>query len=293
MSPVDYRRVADLDEALELLHRYGEDAKILAGGQSLIPMMSAGLLSPELLIDINHIAGLDSVSKSAEGVRVGALVRHRTLEVPSEDVPSGIPLLRPAARLIGHSAIRNRGTLVGSIVHADPSAEWPAVAVALDAQVQLLHSAGERTVPIADFLLAPMTSAIEAHELAAAVLFPASPPATGVSVQELVYRHGDYAIVGVVAQVTLAPESEVVDARLALFGVDAVPVRASEAEAAIGEGGLEAFEEAAHLAPSAANPTADATASAAYRREMIPVFCLRALAEAYIDARAALTAAMA
>jgi carbon-monoxide dehydrogenase medium subunit len=279
-----YRRATDVDEALSLLAELGDEAKVLAGGQSLVPMLSAGLLAPGVLVDINRIGELDRGSIEDGTVRIGALVRHRALESTGGNGRLAQPLLDPAARLIGHAAVRNRGTLVGSIVHADPSGEWPAVAVALDARVRLCRAGGERTVPVVDFIVAPMTSDIEADELATEVTLPAAPPRTGASVQELVYRHGDYAIVGVVAQVSLDTDGSIAEARVALFGVDAVPVRAGPVEDLVVEGGPDAFAEASAVAQTLVNPGSDATASADYRRAMIPQFCRRALSEAYAGA---------
>jgi carbon-monoxide dehydrogenase medium subunit len=248
-------------------------------------MLSAGLLAPRLLIDINRIGGLDRMSIEDGIVRIGALVRHRALERSSADRNGSCPLLGPAAALIGHAAVRNRGTMVGSLVHADPSGEWPAVAVALDASVRLSRAGAERTVPVTEFLLAPLTSDIEPEELAREVVFAVAPARTGVSVQELVYRHGDYAIVGVVAQLSLGQDGDILEARIAMFGVDSVPVRATRVEDLVREGGPEAFDDAAHIAPTLVSPSSDATATAEYRRAMIPRFCVRALEDAYSQAR--------
>jgi carbon-monoxide dehydrogenase medium subunit len=278
-----YHRPATVHEVLALLAEHGDDAKVLAGGQSLIPMMSAGLADPAVLVDINQVRGLGAVEVGDGHVRIGALVRHCDLEHAGADLGRAAPLLPVAARFIAHAAIRNRGTFAGSVVHADPSAEWPAVALALDAQLRLRSVRGEREVAVSEFLLGPMTTAIEPDELVVEVTLPAARAGTGVAVHELAYRDGDYAVVGVAAQVVVDGD-RVDECRIAAFGVDATPVRAGAAEALVREAGRAGLEEAARLAAQAAQPMSDATASAAYRSEMLPVLCGRALRDALAHA---------
>jgi aerobic carbon-monoxide dehydrogenase medium subunit len=273
-NEVAYCRPATLGQALDVLTAHGSDAKILAGGQSLVPMMSAGFVTAELLVDINGLPGLDSVAVADGEIRVGALARHRALELAGPELAAAAPLLPAAAPLIAHVPIRNRGTFAGSLVHADPAAEWPAVALAAGATIVLASSRGERAVPAAEFFLGPLMADIEPDEIVVEVRLPAAPRRTGAAVRELTYRAGDYAIVGVVAQVSLGEDGQVCDCRVALFGVDATPVRVPEAEAATVTGGI---DEATALAAAAAHPQSDATASAGYRQEMIGVFCRRAL----------------
>jgi carbon-monoxide dehydrogenase medium subunit len=294
MGAFVYHRPETVDDALALLAEHGFDAKVLAGGQSLIPMMSAGLADPAVVVDINAVPGLGAVEVTGSGgegerqraggrgslVRIGALARHRDLEHAGPAVGRAAPLLPAAAGFIAHAAIRNRGTFVGSLVHADPSAEWPAVALALDAEIRLRSVRGERVVAVSDFLLGPMTTAIEPDELAVEVSLVAAGSPSGVSVQELAYRDGDYAVVGVAAQVTGSGE-RVDDCRIVAFGVDATPVRASAAEALLRDAGRAGLDAAARLARQAAQPMSDATASADYRSEMISVLCRRALHEAF------------
>ena len=280
MDNLVYHRAETLDEVLTLLDQHGDDAKVLAGGQSLIPMMSAGLAAPRILIDINRVSGLDRVLVENREVAVGALVRHRALEDANAEVARAIPLFPVAAPLIAHAPIRNRGTFVGSLVHADPSAEWPAVTLATGAQIRLARRGGERTISAEDFFLGPLTANIEPEELAVEVRLGTAPARTGVSVQELAYRAGDYAIVGVAAQISVDDAGEIADVRLALFGVDATPLRVTEAEAVLRDVGAAGIDEAAHIAREAVAPSSDATASADYRRDMINVYCRRALAEA-------------
>jgi carbon-monoxide dehydrogenase medium subunit len=283
------RRVSSLDEAAEILAELGDDAVVLSGGQSLIPMMSAGLAAPAVLVDINRVPAEGPTRR--DGVVDGAFVigtgvRHRDLEFGQLVSRAQNSLLEPAAALIAHAAVRNRGTFVGSIAHADPAAEWPAIALALDATVTLHSASGERKVPIGEFLIGPMMTARRADEVVASVTIPLSQPGTGAAVRELTYRHGDYAVVGAAAQVTLDPNGGIADARLVLFGVDATPVRATAAEQAVIEGGEQAFADAATLAQDAADPITDATASAGYRRDMIPVMAQRALRAALADSHA-------
>jgi carbon-monoxide dehydrogenase medium subunit len=277
-----YHRPERLDEALALLDEHGFDAKVLAGGQSLIPMMNAGLAAPEHLVDVNRLPGLDTLEVVDGELRIGALVRHTTLAslAAGHPVAAAAPLLPAAAPWISHEAVRNRGTMLGSLVHADPSAEWPAVALATGARLRLVRKGGERWVPAAELFLGPLTADVEPEELAVELRLPVAAPRTAAAVRELAYRDGDYAVVGVAAQVTLGERGGIADARIALFGVDATPVRAAEAEALLVQGGRDAVEDAAAVAGAAVNPVSDATASAGYRREMVPVFVRRAVAEA-------------
>jgi carbon-monoxide dehydrogenase medium subunit len=282
MAPATYHRAASVDEAISLLAEYGDEAKVLAGGQSLIPMMSLGLARPGHLVDIGRIPDLGAVNVDG-AVRIGALVRHAALEAPPADVRAAAPLLVAAAPYIGHEAVRARGTFVGSVVHGDPAGEWPAVAMALDAEIELRSLGGSRTVAARDFFLGPLTTDIADDELAVAVRLPAAPPGTGAAALELAYRHGDYAVVGVVAQLTLDEADCVTDARVGLLGVGGTPIRAAAAEATA-QGGPSAFVDAGRAAAAECDPLTDATASAAYRRRMVAVYVRRALEQAFADA---------
>lgn len=270
-----YLRAASVAHAVDTMAELGDDAKILAGGQSLVPMMSAGFLRPDVIVDLNAVAGLGHVSIEDGEVRVGALVRHRDLEHAGEALLDSFPLFAAAAPLISHPPVRNRGTFVGSVVHADPSAEWPAVVLAAGGRVVLASRTSERVVDASDFFTGPLSSDVEPEEVAVEVRLPVAPPRSGAAVRELTYRTGDYAVVGVASQVALDARGVIGDCRIGLFGVDATPVRARDAEAAIRAGST--VEEAARLAANAANPSSDATASSTYRKEMIPVYCRRAL----------------
>jgi aerobic carbon-monoxide dehydrogenase medium subunit len=286
-----YQRPERLDEAIGLLGDHGDDAKVLAGGQSLVPMMTAGFLAPEVLVDINRIPGLDRVTVADGDLQVGPLVRHRTLELAGDELSRAAPLLPAAAPWISHDAVRNRGTMAGSLVHADPSAEWPAVAVALDARIRLASLRGAREVPAVEFFLGPLSADVEPDELVVEVRLPVAPPRTGVAVRELAYRNGDYAVVGVAAQVSLDASGGLAEVRTALFGVDATPVRVAEAETVLFDGGGAGLdeahlEEAARAAAAGVNPASDATASEGYRRDMVRVFFARAVRAAMAQAAA-------
>jgi carbon-monoxide dehydrogenase medium subunit len=276
-----------LDEALALLANGDADTKLLAGGQSLVPIISLGLAQPNALIDLNALPDLGYARVEGESVAIGPLARHRTLERADSDLAAAAPLLPRAGGLIGHAAIRNRGTFLGSLAHADPAAEWPAVALAVEAELRLVSQRGERTVAAADFFSGPLTTVLEPDEMLLEARWPVAAPRTGASLLELTYRHGDYAVVGVAAQLSLTEDGAISRARLALFSVGPTPLRAVSAEEALLGAGPEAFADAAHQAQTVAQPESDATASAAYRRDMVAVYTRRALAEAYERARGA------
>ncbi len=239
-------------------------AKVLAGGQSLIPLLNMRLASPPHLVDINRVAELDAVEVTGDGVRVGALVRQAHLE-RDEAARKVCPLLGDALPLVAHPVIRNRGTVVGSIAHGDPAAELPAVAALLGATVRIASAAGVRDVPADVFFVAPLETALRPGELVTSVWFPAVPPATGTAVVELSRRHGDYALCGVAATV----DRETGAARAAYLGVAPVPLVLD----------LPADDPGGYAAASV-DPEADIHATAAYRRHLAAVLTRRALAAA-------------
>ena len=284
MSGFRYVRPESLDEVLALLADGDADTKLLAGGQSLVPIISLGLAQPNALIDFNVLPGLDYAHIEGGMVVIGPLARHRTLERATADLAAAAPLLPRAGGLIGHAAIRNRGTFLGSLAHADPAAEWPAVALAVGAELRLISQRGDRTVTAADFFSGPLTTVMEPDEMLLEARWPVAPPRTGASVMELTYRHGDYAVVGVAAQLSLTDDGTIARARLTLFSVGPTPLRVVTAERVLLGAGPEAFPAAAHEAQATAQPDSDATASASYRREMVAVYTQRALTEAYRQA---------
>jgi carbon-monoxide dehydrogenase medium subunit len=276
--PFAYHAPESLEEAVATLAEQGDDAKVLAGGQSLIPLLSLRLARPTALIDLNGVSELSSIEVNGE-TAIGAMTRHRTIE-RSVEIARRVPLLAAAAPYIGHAAIRNRGTIGGSLAHADPAAELPAVALALDATFEARSTRGTRTIAAADFFSGYFTTALEADEILTRVTFPNVAPGTGVSVQEMARRHGDFAMVAAVASVTIDG-----GVRIALINVADRPVRATEAEAAMQSG--VAIEEVVALATRGLEPVADLHATAAYRRQVAGVLVRRALTEASERARGA------
>jgi len=276
--PFNYHRPETLDKALALLAEHGDDAKILAGGQSLLPVMALRLGRPEHLIDISQI-GLDQITVDA-GVDIGALVRHAQAE-KSPEIAEHAPLVAAAMPHVGHRAIRNRGTVVGSIAHADAAAEMPAVCLAADAVMTIASVDGVRDVAAADFFQGYFTTAIKPTEMMTSVRFPAWSPTAGGSVVEVSRRHGDYAMVGLACMID-APEGVIAKAALAFFGVSSSAVRVAAAEELlIGKAPTAAaFEAAAQAVSSSLEPLSDIHATAAYRKHVAAVLTRRGLAQA-------------
>ena len=281
----DYVAVASTEEAVAQLAAHGDDARILAGGQSLMPILNMRLATPGRLVDLNRIGTLSYVVARAGGVAVGAMTRQRTVE-RSELVAAAIPLLAEALPWVGHSAIRNRGTIGGSLAHADPAAELPAVAVCLDARFTVRGEAGERTIAAREFFRGYLTTALAPTELLAEVWFPSALPGSGAAWIEFARRHGDYALVGVAAVVTLEG-STVRRASLAVTGVDGVPVRAVDAERLLIGAPLsaESMAAAAESVRRTLEPHDDIHATAAYRRHLAGILTVRALTRAGERAR--------
>lgn len=276
----DYYAPTTLDEALELLAQHGDDAKVLAGGQSLMPLLNMRLSRPSVIIDINGVPGLDYIEEADDGgLRIGALTRQRTLE-RSSLVRDKNPLIAQALPLVGHFQIRNRGTVGGSIVHADPAAELPAICLAMDAQFVLRSSSGQREVNADEMFLTYFTTSIEPTELLTEIRLPALPVVWGF--QEVSRRHGDFALVGAVTLAEVGPNQVCSDAKIVLFGVDGTPVRIGEAEELLrgGDLGDDALLEATEAVKSALDPESDVHASAEYRKEVGGVMVRRALGEA-------------
>ena len=276
-----YHRPASVPEAVGLLSEFGGEAKVLAGGQSLLPLLALRLSHPAHLVDIGRVAGLDGLDAGADGFTVGAGVRHAAVE-SSPVAGRAAPLVAAAMPHIGHRAIRNRGTVCGSLAHADPAAELPAVALATDAELVAVSNTGERRIPAGDFFLGFLTCALDETELLTAVRFPAWPAATGWSVQEVSRRHGDYALVGLAAVLGLGAGGRVERAALSFFGAGSTPVRVGEAERVlVGEHPEPAaFAEAADVVTKTIEPPGDNHASAAYRAHVAGVLTRRGLAEA-------------
>jgi carbon-monoxide dehydrogenase medium subunit len=280
--PFEYRDPRTLEEAVEALRDCPGEAKILAGGQSLLPMLNMRLARPDLLVDLGRIASLDFIREERGTLAIGAMTSKRAVE-RSELVERRQPLLRAATLLIAHPQIRNRGTVGGSLAQADPASEYPAVAIALDAELRAVGPEGERAIPARDFFVTYLTTALSPQEVLTEIRLPALPERTGWAVQEVARRHGDYAMVGIAARVALDGRGRCAEARLVLFGVGATPVRASAAEDLLaGEAPGEAlFARAARaVVESLEQPLSDVHASADYRRQLAAVLTRRALAEA-------------
>lgn len=275
-----YHRPSSVDEAVQTLVELGAEGKVLAGGQSLVPLMSMRLAAPAHLVDINHLPDLDGVDVTGEGVRIGALARHTRVE-KDPAVRAAVPLLGQALRLVAHPTIRNRGTTVGSLVHADPAAEMPAVLTLLDGTVEVRGGEGAREVPAAEFFVGPMESAVRSGELAVAATFRLPAQGSGTAFVEVARRHGDYAMCGVGAVVTLDAEHAITAARVALISVGPGPVLVDLGGCVTGSGG--GFEpDAVRAAVDAAiDPEDDIHATADYRRHLAHVLVGRALEESH------------
>jgi CO/xanthine dehydrogenase FAD-binding subunit len=286
-APFRYFRPDTADEALELLAEYGSQAKLLAGGQSLIPTMNFRLSQPAVLIDLNRLGDLAWIEEARRGLKIGAMTRQRAAE-RSDAVRSGAPLLSEAIPFISHPQVRNRGTIGGSLAHADPAAELPALMVALDAQFLVRNRGAERRVPAADFYTGLFATALAEDEMLLSVEVPKVPKRTGWAFEEISRRHGDYALVGVATTLTLDRKGRCDDARIVLLSVGEGPVTASEAVA--GLKGQEPTTDAVRLAAEVTatrdiDPPSDIHASSAYRRQLARVLTSRALTRAAARAR--------
>jgi carbon-monoxide dehydrogenase medium subunit len=282
----EYHAPESAAEALDVLAEFGDEAKVLAGGQSLVPLLNLRLARPAHLLDINSVSELGQLAAWDGGLRIGALVRQRVAE-RSDLVRQRSPLLAEALPMIGHPQIRNRGTVGGSLAHADPASELPAVALALDATLLVRSTRGERTLRADQFFVSYLTTALQADELLVESRWPAWPPNTGWAYLEVSRRHGDFAMLGVAATLQLASNGSIAAARLAYTGASATPVRAVAAEAAlVGQPpSTSTFTAAAEHAAGALDPESDVHASAAYRRHVARILTERALARAQARAQ--------
>jgi carbon-monoxide dehydrogenase medium subunit len=275
-----YYRPGTVDEALALLAEHG-DAKPLAGGQSLVPAMNFRLSQPAVLVDLNRLDTLAGITPSDGRLRIGAMSRQRAVET-SPLVAASAPLLAETMPFVAHPQIRNRGTMGGSLAHADPAAELPAVMVALEAGLVLRSRAGEREVPAEQFFTGLFATALQPGELVAAIELPALPGRTGWAFVEVARRHGDYALVGVAALVTLDEAGRCARARIALLSVGEGPVLAAKAAALLAgqQPTTQAIRAAADAVDSEIDPPSDIHASASYRRQLARVLTMRALTTA-------------
>jgi carbon-monoxide dehydrogenase medium subunit len=282
----EYFAPRTLDEALDLAASHGDRAKVLAGGQSLIPLLNFRLAHPEALIDINRIADLDDVRATDGGVSIGALARLHAVD-RSDVVRQRAPIVAEACHLVGHLPIRHRGTVGGNLAHADPASELPAAMVALEAELTAARRGGTRAIAADRFFVGPLATALAPGEILTAVRIPALPPRTGGAFVEMGRRAGDFALVGVAALVTLDAAGRCQRARVALCGAGPTPIRARAAEEAlVGEAPSgAAIDEAAARAAAAANPPSDVHASAEFRRKLARYFTRQAIERAAERAR--------
>jgi CO/xanthine dehydrogenase FAD-binding subunit len=288
-APFLYQAVHSVEEALGALGRHGPEAKPLAGGQSLIPAMNFRLALPAALVDLNPVGELAYVRDDGGTLRIGAMSRQAVVE-RDPAVRRLAPLLAEALPHVAHAQIRNRGTLGGSVAHADPAAEIPAVLVALDARFALRRPGGTRELPAERFFTGLFATALAPGELLLEIAVPPAAPRTGTAFLELARRHGDYALAGIAASVTLDERGVVRGARIALLGVGEGPVVAQRAAKAItGEAPTDKAIAAAAEAAGAKDidPPGDLHASSAYRRQLVTVLARRALARAVERAQGA------
>ncbi len=285
-APFAYSAPESMQEAMSLLEQHGDVGKVLSGGQSLGPLLNMRLASPEVLIDINRLDELAYIRHRDDHLLIGALARQRAVE-RSPIIPQRWPLLYEAVPYIGHPTLRNRGTVCGSIAHADPAAELPAVATALDAELRIRGPEGERTAHPGEFFVSYLSTTLKPEELLVEVRFPPPRPRTGQAWLEIARRHGDYALVGVAAVLTLREDGACDSARLVYTGVAPVPFDAREAtELLVDERPTkDSFAVAAEQAATESEPGSDVHATARYRRHLVRVLTRRALERALQQAK--------
>lgn len=278
--PFAYHDPTSIAEAVDLLQRYGDDAKVLAGGQSLMPLLNFRLSSPTALVDINRITALSYIQYETGQLRIGALTRQRTLEF-SALVREHLPLLYEATTLVGHLPIRTRGTLGGSLAHADPAAEYPAVATAMEAELVVQGPKGQRMLRPEEFFVGYLTTVLAPDEILIEVRFPIPPPTSGWAFAEFARRHGDFALVGIAALLDAEGE-RCRRARLATAGVGPTPLRLRATEQILEHEGLteQSIEAAAARAAELVDPQNDIHASSEFRRHLTRVLTRRALKQA-------------
>jgi aerobic carbon-monoxide dehydrogenase medium subunit len=279
-APFEYHAPRRVDEALALLARYGGDAKALAGGQSLVPLLNFRVSRPAALVDLNALPDLAYIRREDGQLRVGAMTRQRTIEF-SPVAREALPLLVEATALVGHLPVRSRGTFGGSLAHADPSAEYPAVLTALEGEVVARGPGGDRVIPAAQLFRSYLTTSLAADELLVEARLPIPPPGSGFAFEEFSRRDGDFALVGIAALLVVR-DGRCSMARLAAAGAGPAPVRLREAEEILEQDGVSdrAIGAAATRAGELVTPDSDIHASASYRRQLTRVFTARALRRA-------------
>ncbi len=277
----EYQRARDTAEAVDLLTQHGDEAKVLAGGQSLVPLMNFRMAHPSVLIDINQAAELTGIGEDNGHLVVGAMTRQRALE-RDRTAAAAVPLMPTVLAHVGHTTNRNRGTVGGNVAHADPASELPTLLLALGGDVTAQGPSGTRSIPGEEFFLAPLMTTLDYNEVLTSVRLPRLPTGTGFAVEELARRHGDFAIVLIIAAIHQNPDGNADVVRLAAGGVDATPVRLHDAEAALSGGRLDdsSIEAAAAAAADTVHPADDVHGSSAYRLDTTRVLTARAIRQA-------------
>jgi carbon-monoxide dehydrogenase medium subunit len=287
-APFDLHQPATLADAASLLAEYGDDAKPLAGGQSLVPMLALRLTRFDHLVDLNGVEGFADITDDDDELRIGAGARQAAVGRDPR-VARHAPLITRATPLIGHFQIRNRGTIGGSVAHADPASEYPATVLALDAELEVTSTRGTRRVPAADFFTGTWTTVLESDELLSAIVVPKVSPGAnrrGVAIDEVARRNGDFALAGAVAIVDVDPQHRITSAAISMFGMSSTPVRAPEAERAlVGSAATETdHSEIARLAVDPTDPPEDVHATSAYRKRIAVHLVERVLTRALEEA---------
>src|SRR5262245_17100477 len=278
-APFEYRAPDSIEQAVELYSQYNGEAKILAGGQSLVPAMNFRVVQPSVLVDLNGVGALSYIREDGDVLRIGSMARERHLEFDPL-IPKWAPLLAEAVHFIAHPQIRNRGTIGGSIVNADPAAELPVLMVALNARLKAKNKSGERWISAPDFFVGMFTTALEPDEILVEIELPFSSPRTGWSFMEVAPRAGDYAMMGVAALVTLDDAGKCTHAKLVYLNAGEGPVEAKDAEQLLEGETLndELIESAAHKASQEEiNPFGNIHASSEYQRHLANVLTKKAL----------------
>jgi carbon-monoxide dehydrogenase medium subunit len=283
-APFDYHAPTTVAETVSTLTRLGDEAKLLAGGQSLVPVLALRLARPEHIVDLNRVDELARVERVDGRVRIGAMVRHVTAATDPE-LTRDVPLLARAAAQVGHFQIRNRGTVGGSVAHADPAAEYPAVMLALDAELEVANSASTRTVSARDFFVSTFMTALEPDDLLVAAVVPARRSGDGFAVEEIARRQADFAMAGVACAVHVE-DGTVSSVRVAVFGLGPTPLRLTMLEDALTGGAADApdLDEAAMQAAASLDPPEDVHATTDYRRRVAGPLAVRAVRRALEEA---------
>jgi carbon-monoxide dehydrogenase medium subunit len=281
----EYEQPKQLDEVLDLLRRHGDEAKLLAGGQSLVPLLNFRMLRPRVLIDINRVPELAIYEPAKDGsLLIGATTRHHRLEM-CPFVRENFAILSEAMGHVAHLAIRNRGTIGGSLTHADPAAELPMMALLLDAEIRVRSAAKSRTIPAEEFFLAPLTTSLDEGEAVTEIFLPALPAKVGWAFEEFAHRLGDFAVAAIAAIVSLEND-RIAQARIAMMGVDETPIRLRSIEDELRDQAYsdDLIRSAAQRASETVNPNSDLKASAEFRRHLVDVMTERVLSKAWTNA---------